>query len=72
MAFAAETKSRADAFFTLAMEGENLMAPFSFYDKVTNLDIIMMQIRHIQHHVGYCNHILGEHNGAVPWKDALR
>ena len=71
LAFAVEAKARAVAFFAMAKEGQNLTAAYSFYDKISNLDVIMMQIRHIQHHVGYCNSILAEHNAAVPWKEVL-
>lgn len=40
------------------------------YDKITNLDVIFMQIRHIQYHVGHCNSILRENNReAVDWLD---
>jgi hypothetical protein len=40
------------------------------YDKIKNLDIIFMQIRHIQYHVGHCNSILRENNReAVDWLD---
>lgn len=66
LGFAVEAKARAEAF--LAMAGETLMAPYSFCEKVTNLDIIMDQIRHLQHHVGYCNCILGENGCAAPWQ----
>jgi len=40
------------------------------YDKIKNLDIIFMQIRHMQYHVGHCNSILREnHREAVDWLD---
>jgi hypothetical protein len=40
------------------------------YDKIKNLDIIFMQVRHIQYHVGHCNSILRENNReAVEWLD---
>jgi hypothetical protein len=40
------------------------------YDKIKNLDVIFMQIRHIQYHVGHCNSILRENNReAVEWLD---
>lgn len=40
------------------------------YNKIKNLDVIFMQVRHIQYHVGHCNSILRE-NGreAVEWYD---
>ena len=67
--FASEARSRADAFFTMAAEGENLLAPLWFYNVLTNLGIIVGQIRHIQHHVGYCNSILRKKGIVVPWKE---
>ena len=40
------------------------------YDKISNLDIVFMQIRHIQYHVGHCNSILRERGlKAVDWID---
>lgn len=40
------------------------------YNKITNLDVIFMQVRHIQYHVGHCNSILRENNReAVEWLD---
>lgn len=40
------------------------------YDKIKNLDVILMQIRHLQYHVGHCNSILRENNReAVEWLD---
>jgi hypothetical protein len=65
--FASAAKARADAFIAGVSQEGNLLAPYSFYDKFTNMDVILDQIRHIQHHVGYCNAILGEVDSAVPW-----
>ncbi|MHB8062710.1 MAG: DinB family protein [Ruminiclostridium sp.] len=40
------------------------------YDKIKILDVIFMQVRHIQYHVGHCNGILRENNReAVEWLD---
>ena len=40
------------------------------YSKITNMDIVFMQIRHIQYHVGHCNSILrGLDIVAVDWLD---
>lgn len=40
------------------------------YNKIKNLDVIFMQVRHIQYHVGHCNSILRENNReAVEWLD---
>lgn len=66
-AFAAQAKARADAFIAGVSQEGSLLAPYSFYDKLTNLDVLIEQIRHIQHHVGYCNAILGEVGSAAPW-----
>jgi len=65
--FAAEAMARAQAFFSLAEEAGPL-SPYSFYPKLTNLDVIIDQVRHIQHHVGYCNKILGERGAAIMWQ----
>lgn len=68
-AFAAQAKDRAEAFFASVSREGTLLAPYSFYDKLTNLDVIAEQIRHIQHHIGYCNAILGKVGCAVPWPE---
>jgi hypothetical protein len=40
------------------------------YDKIKNIDVVFMQIRHIQYHVGHCNSILRDKNReAVEWLD---
>ncbi|WP_105618154.1 DinB family protein [Vallitalea okinawensis] len=40
------------------------------FDKIKNIDVIFMQVRHIQYHVGYCNCILRENNSeTVEWID---
>ena len=40
------------------------------YDKIKNLDVIFMQVRHLQYHVGHCNSILRENNREpVEWLD---
>ncbi len=42
------------------------------YDKLLNVDIIGMQIRHLQYHVGHCNSILRERGlPAVEWEEYL-
>lgn len=47
-----------------------LLEPNVLYEKITNLDVINMQIRHIMYHVGYCNCILHEEGiSLVKWKD---
>ena len=49
-----------------------LMEKSSVLSTIANIDIIEMQIRHIQYHVGHCNCILRENNvKAVEWIDYL-
>ncbi|MGI6578321.1 MAG: DinB family protein [Eubacteriales bacterium] len=51
-------------------DDEWLLSPAGIYDKITNLDIVLMQIRHLQYHVGHCNSILRDRNlEAVDWID---
>ena len=59
-------RSRADAFFD-SFNDEALLVNSSIYDKYTNADLILRQIRHIQHHVGYCSCLL-RIGGAKPPK----
>ena len=65
LAFARETMERSNAFFA-AVDGK-VTGPF--WCKITNLDIILSQIRHIQHHIGYINKILSVHGVTVPWNE---
>lgn len=47
-----------------------LVSSSGIFDKISNLDIVFMQIRHIQYHVGHCNSILRERGlKAVEWID---
>jgi hypothetical protein len=70
-AFAAEAKRRAERF--LAAAGcDWITAPYSHYSKMSNLDVVIGQVRHLQHHIGYCNRILSAHGVAVPWQEANR
>lgn len=40
------------------------------YNKITNMDVVFGQIRHIQYHVGHCDSILREYGyKAVEWVD---
>jgi uncharacterized damage-inducible protein DinB len=40
------------------------------YGKISNLDVVMMQVRHMQYHVGHCNSILRERGvEAVAWME---
>ncbi|MDO8686502.1 MAG: DinB family protein, partial [Clostridiales bacterium] len=60
-------KVLCESFF----EGKNdewLVEPSGIYDKISNLDVVFMQILHIQYHVGHCNSILRERGlKAVDW-----
>ncbi len=40
------------------LTADDLIAPSSIYKKWTNLDVILEQIRHLQHHIGYLNRII--------------
>lgn len=44
--------------FVNALGGDGLMKPSPMYAKWTNLDVILEQLRHIQHHIGYLNRVL--------------
>lgn len=62
-------KEISEAFFA-EKDDEWLGNNSIVYDKIKNLDVIFMQIRHIQYHVGHCNSILRENNKvAVEWLD---
>jgi hypothetical protein len=62
-------KQIVDEFFS-NKDDEWLVENSIIYDKIKNLDIVFMQIRHIQYHVGHCNSILRENNReAVDWLD---
>jgi hypothetical protein len=64
-----EIKVLCEAFFQ--HKDDNWLNSNSIiYDKIKNLDIIFMQVRHIRYHVGHCNSILRENNQeAVDWLD---
>lgn len=66
--FAEEVRERADSFF--AAVGGKLTEPCWFINKVTNMDIVLCQVRHIQHHVGYLNRLMSEVGIPVPWQEA--
>ncbi|AIQ47342.1 hypothetical protein R70723_16685 [Paenibacillus sp. FSL R7-0273] len=47
---------------------DNVMEPCVLFAEITNMDVVLMQIRHVQHHVGYCNSILNSNSlKAVEW-----
>jgi hypothetical protein len=49
----------ADTFF-LKFDSEKLLEPSVLYDKITNIDVVFGQIRHLQYHIGHCESILRE------------
>ena len=56
--------------FIYGKEDEWLNEPNAIYDKISNVDILLGQIRHIQYHVGHCEAGLRERNQkTVEWKD---
>lgn len=64
-----KVKEICDAFFQ-DKDDHWINSSSIIYDKIKNLDVIFMQIRHIQYHVGHCNSILRENNvQAVEWLD---
>jgi hypothetical protein len=65
-AYLASIRRTADLFFD-TLDDQKLLATSSLYDKCTYADLILGQIRHIQHHVGYCNCLL-QSSGARPTK----
>jgi hypothetical protein len=44
--------------FVGEMDGDKVTQPSILYDKWTNLDVFMEQVRHVQHHLGYLNRVL--------------
>lgn len=64
--YAAKMKAKAEAFFQA--NRNRLFEPCAIYDQITNADVVMMQVRHFQYHVGDCNRILGSQGvRAVEW-----
>jgi len=48
-------------FFDELTDGR-LLEPCVLYEEITKTDVILMQIRHVQHHIGYCNSILNSNH----------
>lgn len=44
--------------FISSLDGSLISAPSPIYPKWTNLDVILEQFRHLQHHLGYLNRVL--------------
>lgn len=62
-----EMMNKSQKYFN-ALSDERLIEPCDTYKDITKADVILMQIRHIQHHIGYCNNILNTSNyKAVQW-----
>lgn len=62
-----EILSMAYAFMD-DLTDEKLLAPCVLFEEITKTDVILMQIRHVQHHIGYCNSILNSKGlEAVHW-----
>ncbi|WNS45148.1 DinB family protein [Paenibacillus sp. MMS20-IR301] len=54
--------------FVDELTDETLMEPCVLFAEITKMDVVLMQIRHVQHHVGYCNSILNSNQlEAVKW-----
>jgi len=49
----------ANSFFD-KIDSKNLLEASVLYDKISNLDIVFDQIRHLQYHIGHCESILRE------------
>ncbi|MCX7711420.1 MAG: DinB family protein [Clostridia bacterium] len=53
-------------------EDDWLLLESVIYGKITNMDVVFMQIRHMQYHAGHCNSILRDKGReAVAWVDYL-
>ena len=60
--------TKADGFIE-NLDQLSLLGPSPLYDKWTNLDVILEQARHLQHHLGYLNRILYKCNiEPVEWE----
>jgi len=44
--------------FIESLNEEKILNPSKLYNKWTNLDVIIEQVRHLQHHLGYLNRVL--------------
>ena len=49
--------NKSDDFLD-GLDGEKALFPSKIYDKWTNLDVVIEQVRHLQHHLGYLNRVL--------------
>ena len=61
-------KEKCDRFFN-SMNTQKLFLESYISKEHTNTDLVLSQIRHIQHHVGFCNCLLRQHDfEAVEWR----
>ncbi|HSP47819.1 MAG TPA: DinB family protein [Clostridiaceae bacterium] len=68
-AYKEEVKEIIEAFFA-DKNDEWLGQPCAIFRKITNLDVILMEIRHILYHVGHCDSILRDSGlNAGEWVD---
>jgi hypothetical protein len=66
-AYLAAISAKVDRFFD-ELTDVDVLGPIVERSDLTYGDVLLMQVRHIQHHVGLCNAILREHDAeAVPW-----
>ncbi len=49
--------SKSEKFIS-KLDTDTVLGPSTLYPKWTNLDVIIEQVRHVQHHIGYLNRIL--------------
>jgi hypothetical protein len=56
-AYLQTVRTTVETFFS-SMNDERLLSSWPIYDKCTYADLILGQIRHLQHHVGYCISLL--------------
>ncbi|GAB6091692.1 hypothetical protein [Spirochaeta dissipatitropha] len=58
------------AKFFRNIDSAALLAPSEIYRNITNLDVILGQIRHLMYHIGHCESILRDTGvQALPWID---
>ncbi|MDC7235594.1 MAG: DinB family protein [Spirochaetales bacterium] len=66
-----DTASEAESFFDRYSSAQLLLDSVLVHD-ITGLDVVLMQIRHLQYHIGHCEGILREEGADVPdWLDIV-
>jgi hypothetical protein len=64
-----ELTGLAENFFGY-VDDDTLLAKSFIYDKVTNLEVVFGQIRHLQYHIGHCEAILRDSGiKEIEWVD---